>query len=67
MYAWLVIPVALVWLWLAIGAIYAWWRRYANWFVSLCGLGLASLIAFVILVTAGPYGTIIYATLLQPG
>ncbi|MBE7210780.1 MAG: hypothetical protein INR65_07150 [Gluconacetobacter diazotrophicus] len=67
MYFWLVVPVVLVALWLAVGVVAGWWKRVYGWFVGLLALGGVAAAAAFVLFAFGPFWKVVYDTLLQPG
>ena len=67
MYLWLVVLVAVIWLWLVGGTIYAYRRSYLNVFLALLTFIVASGAALVALLFIGPYWNVVYVTVLQPG
>ena len=67
MYFPLCLVVALLWLWLAGGALYGYRKRAYGALLMLGSIGLVTVAAVAVLLTAGPYYGVIYDTVLQPG
>lgn len=67
MYFWLFAGVVVVWLWLAGGSAYGWWKGRIGGFYSGVGVLFWSGVAGAVLLFVGPYWRAIYWILLQPG